>query len=340
MDEYRAMAEEKWRSVACESSGERMRAVSAFAGMRCGQAPLDDIGAEMPAIHALQLDAYVQMDGLLPRWLRLTIARALAYGRLKGAVHAQAYEEFLAADHRWVWRDRDEAVEPWTAEFRDVPDTHVDQMPFRIPLATWYSMIPGKRLSPRPLACCFGNLSISRILTMATSARTVVCTYATWLVDPTLTDALPRLEKLIFDDHALPHGSAQGPLARVRDMSNEWSVILEDLYRSTRRGNVLGNVERYTRICNDGFVRLDRRGLDTLTSAHIDPGLLSVEVHPSEVDPLVRAFGVPPALTERERAFVDALSAFLSEVTEAERGIILLYLEWARAAQPPMDQLA
>ena len=174
---------------------------------------------------------------------------------------------------------------------------------------------------------------------MATSVRTVTCTYAEWLEDPMLVDALPRLEKLILDDSALPDGAAQGPLSRVRDMSNGWAVTLEDLHRATRRGGVLGNVERYTRICSDGFVRVDRRVLDSLTPAHVDQGLLSEEADNFEVDPLVRAFGVAPTLTDHESAFVDALfdalSAFMPDEDTGQRSVIPLYVAWLHAASDP-----
>lgn len=335
--EYCRAADEKDSKYKTDLYRARLRAIPARAGTRFGQSPLPDIGAEMPALYTLHLDAYLQLDATLPRWLRLTAARALAYGRLKGADNAHAHEAFLAADHRWVWRDRDEAAEPWTAKLRDVPDAVFAKMPFKIPLSRWYSVMPDIRLSPRPVTTTFAIVSdsISRILAMATSARTVACTHASWLADPALADALPRLEKVIIEDYVLPDGPGLGYLSRVRDVSNEREVILEDLHRATRPGHALANVERYTMICDDGFVRIDRRMLDALTPAHVDQDLLRFDMWDQEEpfeSPLTRVFGLDPELTEEERAFRDGLVTSTS-VEWFGRDVVLLYLEWMRAVR-------
>lgn len=289
-----------------------MATIAERPGTRFGHTPLPDIGAEMPALHALHLDAYLQLDAIPYRWMRLTVARALAYGRLKGAANAQAYEEFLAVDHRWVWRDRDEDAEPWMAQYRDVPDEQLSLMPFRLSLAVWYSVVPGTRLSPRPMVDEYGgfediSLSAQRILAMATSVRTVAC--QGWYLprDTVFEDTAPRLEKLIITDYSLIDVLDHTPLlARAREISFRDYDFLESLYHATRRGGPLGNVERLTQIYNDGYVRVDRHVFDMLTPEHVDQALLS-EI---SFDSLARATGIAPTFTEHESALINALGAW------------------------------
>lgn len=319
-EEYRTAAVEEDKKFETKLYRRRVCAISARTGTRFGPDAIPDIGAEMPALYAHHYDAYSELYAVRQRWLRLTVARALAYGRLKGAANAQAYEEFLAADHRWVWRGRDEAAEPWTAEFRDEPDEYVCSMPFDIDIPMWYSMIPGTRLSPRPLATDFDivRVAISRILAKATSVRTVACPSAMWLDDPALVDALPQLNKLIVDDNPLPSGTARGPLSRVVVMANKCPVALQHLRDATRRGHTLGQLKWYTRISHDGLVSVKRRILDTLTPAHVDLGVLGDTASRRSVDPLTRATGIAPELTEYESEFLNALSMPLQDESDIE----------------------
>lgn len=303
MAEYHLVADEKDSRLHTELYRERVRAIPAAAGTRFGQVPVDDdVCAEMPALNTLHLEAYKRLDPALPRWLRLTAARALAYGRLKGAEDASAYAAYLTAPHLPVWRDRDEAAEPWTAEFRDVPDAQFRETPFTYPLTWWYAVMPGTRLSPQPVATTFTSVSlaISRILAMATSVRTLACAFARWLDAPALTDALSMLETLIVNS-ALPDAS-HGPLTRVRKVVNAWPIALEDMRRAC--AGVLTSVQRYTRICDDGYVVLDR---------HVE----GVEA-PAGLFPL----------TDFERAFVGELRSLAPHIT-------LLYVAWLRAAGGP-----
>ena len=302
MDQYRLAADEKDSRLHTELYRERVRAIPAAAGMRFGQVPVEDIGAEMPALHALHLDAYNRLDPALPRWLRLTAARALAYGRLKGVTDSGAYAAYLTAPHFSVWRDRDAAAEPWTAEFRSVPDAQFRDTPFTYPLTWWYAVMPGTWLSPQPVATTFTsvNLAISRILAMSASVRTLACTFTRWLDTPALTDALPALETLIINS-ALPD-TTHGPLLHVRTVVNAWPIALEDVRRAFV--NVLMSAERYTRICDDGYMVLDRRVEGQEAPAGLSP------------------------LTDGERAFIGELGSLAPHIA-------LLYLAWLRAAADP-----
>ena len=303
---------------------------------------LDDLGAKAPALYKLLYSAYMRLSGTLPRSLRFVAALALAYGQLKGAANARAYKAYLAADHDGVWRGRDEAAEPWTAQFRGVPDTHFDRMFDLFPLAKWYSVTPGIRISPAPHVFCTHDLrhAICRVLWLTTNVRTLAIPirFLNQLCLPYI-DVLPRLDKLIVNHNCRGslsvRNAIRGPLTRVRELVSIRGVFsLAELYRHTRPGNILRRLERNTHIYADGYVRIDRAMLDALDSEHVDAevlhGFKTMRI-PVSQDALVRALGAVPTITDDERARLDALRAYAWDAPHYSEDM-MAFLEWLRAA--------
>ena len=303
---------------------------------------LPDPSVEMPALNALQLEEYDKLgeynnpdhiaSWVFPRYLRLVVARALAYGRLNGAGNERAYAAYLNEDHRGTWRNRDEESEPWTAEYRDVPDEEFYEMPFGTSLSMWYSCMPGTRLSPTP-AHVLLNLAEPEILSMATSLRTLAFC-STGEILPPLPGAFPHLEKLIISSH-MNDDTATSPIPVRELVCWPYFFSIWELYKRTRRENVLGNVQRCTVVTASGYIRLDRTVLDADSSRwHHDKFLCSNGLINKD-HPLVSEFHLEATLSPSDRAALDALHKYTAKDNYFPSDA-MLYLEWLRATDVPL----
>lgn len=313
---------------------ERIARITARLGTRFKEADLllPDLSVEMPALNALQLEEYdklepVPTDSLwefLPS-IRLAAARALAYGRLNGAGNERAYAAYLNEDHRGTWRNRDEESEPWTAEYRDVPDEEFYDTPLGTSLSRWYSSMPGTRLSPAP-CCGLSNLAEREIVSMSTRLRTLACRTTECFMSgqPVL---LP--EKLItrFLKTSDP---AVSPMP-VRELVWHYRPsYIADLRYLLPRDKALANVDRCTLVTNNGLIRLDRTVLDAFASTHENESLANVSGIVNRSHPLISEFGAEPTFTHADHKIIDTLLS-----PRCFRAEAMLYYEWLRAAADP-----
>ena len=311
--------------------------------------PRPDVCAELPALYALQLDAFLSICPSVRPWLRLIAARALAYGRLNGAENVQAYRDYLGGHKRCVW-DRGNGPVPRYFPYSD--DTDCVNY---IPLEEWDLITPGQRITPIPIPYGPSPIALKRIFKMATSVRTLACklSVAQLYIDRDVDcDALPRLDKLTTSD---TQSAGLWPLSartitRVREYFCTSCRIMPELYRMIHGENVFGNLERIKRCCDDTYVYADRTMLDTLLPDRVDESLLRERCSSTLAnnDPLVRAFGFVQTLTESENAALEMLggplpveafsgSPIIVRTIRRSRHGALLLLEWLRtAADPPL----
>ena len=295
--------------------------------------PPRNVCAEMPALYALQLDAFLALNPALPRLLRLIAARALAYGRLNGATHLHAYKEYLGGRKRWVWVHGDPAV-PCISLYGEPSD---EDCPLFIPFEQWHSVTPEMPLSPAPLFQWQEHLLV-QVLKMTTNVRTLACKLEN-LAHHAVRDALPRLEMLVsYGFNESEDFVAEGPLTRVREYVCAQNFInLAEWHRMTRRECVLGNVEQLTICYADAYVHVDRSMLDTLTPEHVDESLLrkstSSGLLAEEHCPLVHAFGFVPTLTEYANPAFDVFGVPFRSVCDCLPDVMLIFA-WLRGAAP------
>ena len=318
-------------------NGEKVGCTTARTGTRFKGTDLllPDLSVEMPALNTLQLEEYEKLDPN-PIWeflpiIRLTTARALAYGRLNGAGNEHAYAAYLNENHPGTWRNRDEESEPWTAEYRDVPDEEFYQTPLGATLAKCYSCMPGTRLSPAPVYI-HGNLAVHEIFSMATRLRTLACRSTDEILPPP-PGAFPHLEKLIIsydmkDDTAM----SPSPIPVRELVYYPYTYSIRELYNLTRHENVLGNVQRCTLVTSPGYIHLDRTVLDADSSWwHHDDFFPGVARFVNQDHPLVSEFHLEATLSPSDRAALEALHVYRARdkycATDA-----MLYLEWLPAA--------
>lgn len=371
---HRAADDEVARRPPQPQFATRLAAIAARPGTRFDPAdwasgdvrPLPpDFSAE-PALYTLQRDAYGALPAVLPRWLRLTAARALAFGRMHGggprrdpvAPLFRAADAFFdgwehglgTADAVHVYMHGPGHLHAWAASAPRLADARADEFmhhPFGIAPADWYSATPHapRGAVPAPKMHTLADAACA-VLARTPALRTLAlhgCLEHA-IFSARLHTALPALDTLLLG----PIGgwsrldpAALGPIRHIRMLVCLSGKLRDpaEAHTLTRPGHVLAQLHTLVEIQPRGFIRADRHVLDGVGDAEQLPfDTRAALAHAG--DPLARFLLSLPTLTPHETHALAALG-----VTEppsdthscALRIWAMLFLEWARAAQPPLD---
>lgn len=370
LTEYRRAADDEVaRRPPQPQFATRLAAIAARPGTRFDPAdfaladvrPLPpDFGAQ-PALYTLQRDAYAALPAVLPRWLRLTAARALAFGRMHGGgprrdpvvplfraadAFFDGWEHGLGtADAQHVYMHGPGHLHAWAASAPRLADARADEFmhhPFGIAPADWYAATPHapRDAVPAPKMHVLTDAACA-VLTRTPALRTLAlhgCLEHA-IFSARLHTALPALDTLLLG----PIGgwtrldpAAHGPIRHIRTLVCLSGKIRDpaEAHTLTRPGHVLAQLHTLVVIHPRGFIRADRSVLDGAGDAAPLPfDTRAARAHAG--DPLAQFLLSLPTLTLHE---ADALAAV--GVTEpptdthscALRIWAMLYLEWARAA--------